>query len=501
MSEFNSTRERDHDTFSPEHILALSPRKLVDFVTQLDEQGELEVFLNRASENPALVAQLSYWEKWLTSDHQQLVERVIEKKKVVYPGTKEGLPLDLDRRFTPDELQMIMKQLGAVQLTYGCSKGCPFCGVDAIPGVREHIDYSQLANLFQQYGHTFGKNQPLLYWASEPSDYRVQDDGGVHTYRDTHQLAVEFAGYRPYVSTRNTDDLEWLEMLGVESAGNSRISVYGLGPTAVERAKTAVSSKVSVVGEGKKHRKGLGKTWTDAASNDEPSYGIGCRDGVVLTPRGLYNVVLTEVTSEYPQGIAMIPIREIGDGDIRAGDLLSEVMQNGVVEYKSILFPSDDDIRKTLGVTSTLRTVIIHRRRQSYVLGITREGKIESSETTAECANRFIQSVVNRQRPLECWNDEVMRDKYHPEDDRLYHDTPKETVIKFYDEIRELVRQATFQPENVRFSSLLPEIDSIEATVETPSYGPILIELSTNFPGQPKIDVSITFPERKDQGA
>ena len=137
---------------SRERILEMSPRELVDYFAQLEERGELQQFLEKAADDDALVAMFSYWEKWLEKDHRKMVDTVVETKKEMYPETSESLPLDLEKKFSPEELELIFSNLGAIQLTFGCSKGCPFCGLDAVPGVRENIPYSRLANLFQRWG-------------------------------------------------------------------------------------------------------------------------------------------------------------------------------------------------------------------------------------------------------------------------------------------------------------------------------------------------------------
>ena len=129
---------------------------MADLFTKLDEEGKLESFLNESAENNALVAQFSYWEKWLEKDQRRLVDQVVAEKSKIYEGREdtESLPLHLEKKFTPEELKLIFSATSAIQLCFGCSKSCPFCAFDAVPGTREHIPYSQLANLFQKYGQS-----------------------------------------------------------------------------------------------------------------------------------------------------------------------------------------------------------------------------------------------------------------------------------------------------------------------------------------------------------
>lgn len=157
-----SEATKEEQEFLPEEILRKSPEELADFFSDLEEKNELEGFLEKAAEHESLVAMFSYWEKWLEKDQGQLIDRIVEKKREVYGESSESLPLELEKKFNEDELSLIFNNTGAIQLTFGCSKGCPFCGFDAIPGVREHIPYSQLLNLFQEYGLVLNKPHPFL---------------------------------------------------------------------------------------------------------------------------------------------------------------------------------------------------------------------------------------------------------------------------------------------------------------------------------------------------
>lgn len=198
----NPTEIGRQNTFSPERLLQLPPRDMTDLLESLSRK-QLESLLEKIVEHPALIAHISYWEKWLQTEQRRLVDELVVEKKRIYEPEKadEGsLPLHLEERFTPDELSLIFSAIGAIQLTFGCSKGCPFCAFDALPGIREHIPYTQLANLFQQYGKNLKNSKPFLYWASEPIDYASEVGLENKTYQDVHQLAVEYAGYVPHVT-------------------------------------------------------------------------------------------------------------------------------------------------------------------------------------------------------------------------------------------------------------------------------------------------------------
>ncbi|MCX6745407.1 MAG: hypothetical protein NTX00_00105 [Candidatus Parcubacteria bacterium] len=311
---------------SPDEVLSLSPKQLQEYFIELETKGELEKFLDQAAENDALVAQFSYWEKWFDKEQRKLVDQIIEKKKKIYPGEKEGLPLNLEKKFTEEELEIIFSNLGSIQLTFGCSKGCPFCGFDAVPGVREAIPYPQLANLFKNYGRLLGERTPFLYWASEPSDYKIDDK----TYEDVQELAETYAGYQPFISSRETRNQSWIQYL--DTKGKSRISAFGIQDPKIFNLQ---SLNIEVAGLGKEHFKGLGvSSLTNKIDDMKDRVGIGCYNGLLLTPRGLYNIYQVYISEKFPQGQMVVPFNGFEERKIKKGDSLSRVLHSNIIPYQ-----------------------------------------------------------------------------------------------------------------------------------------------------------------------
>jgi len=327
----------EEEKFSPERVLEMPPKELADFFSDLQEKGELEAFLKEAAENDALVAQFSYWEKWLAKDQRRLVDEVVAKKREVYGENSESLPLELEKKFTPAELHSIFSNLVGIQLTFGCSKGCPFCALDAVPGVREHIPYSQLANLFQKYGREIKETEPPLYWASEPSDYASKQGLEDKTYQDVHQLADEYAGYSPPITSKNIEDQEWLDFVGEQQG---RVSLYGREPAQAEKIIQDQWSKKNMirsVGEGREHSKGIGLSlMKEGLEEEKEKTGIVNRDGVLLSPRGLYNVVRVPISDKYPQGLAAVPLEKVTSEEIKVGESIDDAMREHVVEFRDL---------------------------------------------------------------------------------------------------------------------------------------------------------------------
>lgn len=349
---FRPEREVPQHTDEPlsrDRILNLSPQETVNYLGSLEETGDLESFLEDAAEDEALKAHLSYWEKWLEKDQQALLEKIIDRKKEIYPLKSESLPLELEKKFTEKQLEMIFSNVKAIQLTFGCSKGCAFCGFDAIKGVREHIPYSQLANMFQRYGKELSKGEPFLYWASEPSDYASKEGLEDRTYEDVHELAVQYAGYDPGVTSFNLTDKKWIDFMARKTSAyrtGRRLSVFGMKEEKLQALQHRVreseeeikfsgkkAQRVSLFGKEYKHVKGMGKTFEEEEDvEDVPKAGIACVDGVLLTPRGLFNLFVIPISREYPQGVIITPLEKISDDPVKSGDELREVMRRSVVE-------------------------------------------------------------------------------------------------------------------------------------------------------------------------
>lgn len=352
-------------------ILDMSPRQLVDYLQDLEENGELKKFLEKALDDSELLAQISYWEKWLQKEQIKLVEKIIKRKKDLYPGEKEGLPLNLEKKFNEQELELIFKNMGAIQLTFGCSKGCPFCGFDALPGVREYLSYSQIANVIEKYGKNFPEGF-LFYYASEPSDYKFEDK----TFKHVQQLFFHYTGKKTHVTTNETKDLEWLKFIE-KNAKDPRVSLYSKSSSRFDLEEIKKLGIFSI-GEKREHLKGIGKS-IEEDSSLVGRRGIGCSQGILMTPRGMYNVIQVPISNKFPQGQIIQPIEKISKKDVSIGDDLFEVMRENVVEYSHVFFGKD-----------FLKPVSIKINGESYYLAWNDNYKItqvESSEYFEEFFN------------------------------------------------------------------------------------------------------------------
>jgi hypothetical protein len=90
-----------------------------------------------------------------------------------------------------------MSNTGSIELTEGCNSACPDCGVGALPGVRDYIPFSFLEFLFSRFSDEFSRRGMMLYFASEPFDYKDGDKD----YIDVHRLFERRVGFSPDLIT------------------------------------------------------------------------------------------------------------------------------------------------------------------------------------------------------------------------------------------------------------------------------------------------------------
>jgi hypothetical protein len=76
--------------------------------------------------------------------------------------------------FSDLEISNIVKECHSLQLTDGCTVGCPWCCFFAQPFVKVKFSYSSLLNFLKKFGQ-YLPNNVTLYWSSDPFDWCDQD--------------------------------------------------------------------------------------------------------------------------------------------------------------------------------------------------------------------------------------------------------------------------------------------------------------------------------------
>jgi len=334
-----------------EELLTLAPRQLSQRLRDMHNQGLLGTFLKEAAYDRALIAHLSYWEKWYWEPIRAQID------KAMCHSDEHGetvLPLHLEQAYSTEQLNMIFSSLGAIQLSFGCSKNCPMCGIDAVPGVREQFPFPVLRSMFERYGKLLtsynNPARPILYWASDPSDYQWDDGTTTYTYPDVHALARRYGKYTPHLTTKEYRRQDWVKFL--KKHPDKRLSVHGATEEQAAVIRQAVAHKTKkdekekertrLVGIGKKHVTGIGVSILRDHSH-VGERGIGCFNGLLLTPRGLYNLFQVPISERFPQGHIVVPLERITDTPVAVGDSLMQILREKVLFVDFIIDDDDKD--------------------------------------------------------------------------------------------------------------------------------------------------------------
>jgi hypothetical protein len=377
--EISEGRNYDELVQNPANIssaLKMSPRELADFFQYLTDNDLVESFFSSARHDLAThfyVPLFSYFEKWIASECTRRKLDDISRAHLTNSPAGE-LPLSMDQRFNEKEIRLILNQLVAMQLSFGCSGACPKCMFDAVPVARDFFDYSKVRTLIAKFADIFSFNKPIFYWASDNRDFPG--------YPSLHEFIRKRCGYDPHVTTKVSDDpesLEWLKELSAV-ARNVRISLYHMFDVAkmkalrtkIEEATNGVFGKedtdifsvaseydarlelletlkdslsgydfgVSCPAEEKPqgHISGIGTTFEKPTSNK-----CDMSNGTIITPRGVYNVLRTLSTSEtFPQEHMVVPIIAILEIKPKVGDYLPDILPFCVVEEETYEYPKED---------------------------------------------------------------------------------------------------------------------------------------------------------------
>ena len=142
-------------------------------------------------------------------------------------------------------------------------------------------------------------------------------------------MAVEYVGYTPHVTSRESSDEGWITFLKTKAKA-PRVSAYGYPEEKVEEILEKAEGEITVErGYKGEHSKGIGVSSLKFDVKGEK--GIGCMDGILLTPRGLYNVVRLPVSKEFPQGQIIAPLENISQREVKPGDRLKDILRESVI--------------------------------------------------------------------------------------------------------------------------------------------------------------------------
>ncbi len=232
--------------------------------------------------------------------------------------------------FSERELETMFGNLVAIQLTHGCNGNCPWCLFGAKQGVEAKFSFSSIADLFKEKRDVLQQNPFLLYWDSDPFDYRDGDK----TFLDIFHLYRQyFPRNAQYISTAiplggENDFLQFVRYLYSDSTNpdinNSpkipvRISLSRQNIQRVEEVlfqtvgqlieDGAQPSKVNDFFEGSltiverfdNHVLPIGPL-IGKADDIRDTFSTACRDGVVVSPITSEAIMITAATKHEPSG-------------------------------------------------------------------------------------------------------------------------------------------------------------------------------------------------------
>ena len=250
--------------------------------------------------------------------------------------------------------KLIFKNIRVLQLTEGCSGGCKACGNGAELGVKAQLSFKDIRNIFRAHGERFRANHVFPYYGSDPLDY--QDPKTGHTYLDVSHLFRTECGYIPGLRTIVPRGKVSLAKELADFGIRFGISLSYMNTGRLKHdwpelfdAKTLKQKYPTVEVDRIKFNHSLNSKTNSAADDPLENFeGIGCFDGLLLTPAGFYNVIQGVGTPDFPEAQMRVEIDPskfnlpLPDHKIDAKELLtmgvvsnSALMHNGHQGYNA----------------------------------------------------------------------------------------------------------------------------------------------------------------------
>lgn len=299
---------------------------LLDFVSHKREQLELasiDIELLRAqagSQDPQLAS---------------ISQRILSTKWDLDPGQDALKTKSIDIKeqlnyFSRNELSVMFRNLVSIQLTDGCNGNCPFCLFGTKTGVTAKYSFDSLSTLFKENAKLMSENPFLLYWDSDPFDYR---DGG-KTFVDVYQLYRQtMPNNSQYISTAiprggESDFVNFMlyhnSELDCEDVPSKRIvpvrisltqqNIQRVEATLLELTNKLLERGLTVLDINTFYGKVLytiGRfdnfllpigPYIKKADDIKNTFSTACRDGVVISPGSCQAIMMTAATIYEPSG-------------------------------------------------------------------------------------------------------------------------------------------------------------------------------------------------------
>lgn len=305
-------------------ILSMRPDQLATLVANLIESNETVIFIKKVLQDDQLTAWVSYWEKFLPEEFNSLFDSAFSEARQDQLEDDMGLPLDLEKKFTHDELATLFSRNGALQLTFGTSPSHVGFVLNSPIGVRSKMNFRQVENLMKTYGEYIGEGKWDLYAASEPSDHE--------NFPEIHGLAVKHGNYYPGILTNEVEDEVWLKFLSDSVRASVRLTLSKDDPN-YSKIRDDRKGNIEVqVGDKTVKLDNFEKAFAGNFDVTHKNVTSGL-NGSLITPRGIYNVICNncEKSDEMPTGEYVVPLGPLSESDISEGDTIQDVLSNSLI--------------------------------------------------------------------------------------------------------------------------------------------------------------------------
>jgi hypothetical protein len=246
--------------------------------------------------------------------------------------------------FSEKEQKVMFDNMVAIQLTEGCNGNCNFCMFGDKKGVDAKYSFESLNNLFHNKHEMMSNNSFVLYWNSDPFDYR----DGKYTFVDVYKLYRDkLPNNFQYISTAmprggTHDFIQFMSYLITEdeklkgTGANRqpiRISISKQNIQRVEGTLLMLTNTLLDSGHSlsdvnnfyNTHLTTVGRfnNWIlplgpniKNADDIKDTFSTACRDGVVISPKSVQAVMMTAATIYEPSGQTNLELKKNGELDI-----------------------------------------------------------------------------------------------------------------------------------------------------------------------------------------
>ena len=232
--------------------------------------------------------------------------------------------------YSARELKTMLRNLVSIQLTEGCNGNCPWCLFGVKKGVTAKYSFESLRFLFQKNADVMSENPFLLYWDSDPFDYRDGDKRFVDVYKLYRETMPRNS---QYISTAiplgaEEDFVNFMVYVASEVNNESAVNRFrvpiriSLAEQNIQRVEATLLALTNELLKQKYTRQDInsfyGKVVTtvgrfgsfllpigpyiNKADDVKNTFSTACRDGVVISPGSSRAVMMTAATIYNPSG-------------------------------------------------------------------------------------------------------------------------------------------------------------------------------------------------------